>query len=183
MSLTSRLSFLYYFFVLFIPFASSLSITGATGGIVSGSRIRPFRQEINEFSNSGASWDLFILALQRFQNTSITDELSYFQVVGIHGFPTRPWDGVAGENVEQGFCMHNSVLFPVWHRPYLALYEVCFGTQWLTNANLRSKFCHTMQKLSRMTIHQIRRTHISRQLRLYEHHTGIGLYIRAYQTL
>jgi hypothetical protein len=46
--------------------------------------------------------------------------------VGIHGVPFEPWSGV--ESVEggnmSGYCMHSSVLFSTWHRPYLALFEV-----------------------------------------------------------
>ena len=41
--------------------------------------------------------------------------------------PYLAWDG-AGEDdpAEQtGYCTHGSVLFPTWHRPYVALYEVC----------------------------------------------------------
>ena len=26
-------------------------------------------------------------------------------------------------NANNGYCMHSSILFPTWHRPYLALYE------------------------------------------------------------
>lgn len=44
-------------------------------------------------------------------------------VVGIHGVPYRSWDDVAG-NQKLGYCTHASILFPSWHRPYLALFEV-----------------------------------------------------------
>lgn len=47
-------------------------------------------------------------------------------MAGIHGVPFGPWNGV--ESVpgasQSGYCTHNSILFPMWHRPYLALYEV-----------------------------------------------------------
>ena len=57
---------------------------------------------------------------------------------GIHGVPFIPWNGV--EPVEgannSGYCTHNSVLFPMWHRPYLALYEVGEGSRLLRVARL-----------------------------------------------
>ena len=47
-----------------------------------------------------------------------------FHAEGIHGYPNLPWDGVTGNGGGVGFCTHGSILFPVWHRPYLALFEV-----------------------------------------------------------
>lgn len=85
-----------HFHLLFVLFEGlihsvwSLSITGASGGLQSGTRQRPVRQEIHDFAQSGAAWDLFILALGRFQDASTTDVLSYFQVAAIHGYPARP---------------------------------------------------------------------------------------------
>lgn len=61
---------------------SAFQITGATDGIDATTGARPFRYEINEFAQHGPAWDLFILALQRFQSTNETDPLSYFQVAG-----------------------------------------------------------------------------------------------------
>ena len=59
--------------------------------------------------------------------SSVLNAISFFQIGGIHGLPYLAWDG-AGEDdpAEQaGYCTHGSVLFPTWHRPYVALYEVC----------------------------------------------------------
>ena len=48
---------------------------------------------------------------------------------GIHGRPFIAWDGVnpatpgAGDSAT-GYCTHGNTLFPTWHRPYLALFEV-----------------------------------------------------------
>lgn len=98
-------------------------------------------------------WDLFILALSMFQYVSQDDPTSWYQIagrfppsithpnrwshdvnvyhcgllcLGIHGVPYDSWNGVeaaAGAN-QSGYCPHSSVLFPTWHRPYLALFEV-----------------------------------------------------------
>jgi tyrosinase len=44
---------------------------------------------------------------------------------GIHGQPWIPFDGVqpTSGDADNGYCTHLSILFPTWHRPYLALYE------------------------------------------------------------
>lgn len=87
-------------------------------------------------------WTLFILGLARFMRMEIKDKLSYFQVAGIHGFPLQPWDGAdppvkagtePGSNPEDGYCAHNTIAFPTWHRPYLMLYEQCL---WLNMKDL-----------------------------------------------
>ncbi|OJT02364.1 Tyrosinase [Trametes pubescens] len=54
--------------------------------------------------------------------------LSFFQIAGIHGAPYIPYDGAGVQHVEPtpeflGYCSHASVLFPTWHRPYMALIE------------------------------------------------------------
>ncbi|KAK1238801.1 hypothetical protein MKX07_004377 [Trichoderma sp. CBMAI-0711] len=56
----------------------------------------PLRLEIRDVKADKYRWDLYILALSMFQSVSQDDPLSYYQV---------------------------AVLFPTWHRPYLALYE------------------------------------------------------------
>jgi Common central domain of tyrosinase len=47
--------------------------------------------------------------------------------IGIHGEPFISWDDVNGVDNPTfgGYCTHSSILFLTWHRPYLALYEVC----------------------------------------------------------
>lgn len=102
---------------------SVVVVTGITAGVDVTTRKRPFRYEINDLTQSGPAWSLFIQALQRVQDTPRDDPTSYYQIAGIHGYPVGVWDGVDGTGVPAGYCMHNSVLFPVWHRPYLALLE------------------------------------------------------------
>lgn len=114
-------------FILLVSQAVSFIVRGSNGGVDLFSRVRPFRREISEFSKSGAAWDLFVLSLQQFHNTALNDSLSFFQIASIHGYPAQPWDNVAGKG-PNGFCMHSSVLFPLWHRPYLALYEVRYSS-------------------------------------------------------
>ena len=99
--------------VLFAAAANSYAITGPTGGVNVNTGQRPFRQEISNFQKSGAAWDLYILAFQKFTQTDQAQQLSYYQVagvlepledmvsftdnaLGVHGRPYIPWDGVSG---------------------------------------------------------------------------------------
>ncbi|TVY55332.1 Polyphenol oxidase 1 [Lachnellula cervina] len=105
-------------------------ITGVNTGRDAQTGARPFRQNILDLQNDGPSWSLYIQALTAMQNADDNDPLSYFQVAGIHGRPYRPWNNFnqvqgagPGTSAFGGYCTHNSVLFPTWHRPYLALVE------------------------------------------------------------
>ncbi|KAI9840552.1 MAG: hypothetical protein M1837_001532 [Sclerophora amabilis] len=101
---------------------NALAVTGSTTGINAATGQRPFRKEFRTFQSSGAAFDLYILALQKLQDEPQGNQLSYYQLSGIHGRPYIPWDGVNGE-FGGGYCTHGSIIFPPWHRPYLALYE------------------------------------------------------------
>ncbi|CCF32684.1 hypothetical protein CH063_00848 [Colletotrichum higginsianum] len=85
----------------------------------------PIRQEIRQMKQNPFKWNLFILASSMLQYTDQKDELSWYQIAGIHGVPFVPWNGVPGipGGEDRGYCTHMSILFPSWHRPYLALYE------------------------------------------------------------
>ncbi|XHG02772.1 hypothetical protein AWENTII_006104 [Aspergillus wentii] len=97
------------------------------------------RQNIDQWSSNPDNEiqvHLFVMALYRFQRIDPWDKLSYFQVAGKRppetSSSTRPnvtWDETAadmkGESIKgKSYCTHNTILFPAWHRPYLALYEV-----------------------------------------------------------
>ncbi|GAB1310590.1 tyrosinase [Madurella fahalii] len=105
-------------------------IQGIKAGLGPGNRV-PIRREISEWTNSKDPVDqaqviLFLLALQRFQAVPPSSRDSYFQIAGIHGMPYRSWDepSVTTQEVQRkGYCVHANALFPLWHRPYLLLYE------------------------------------------------------------
>ncbi|KDN69085.1 hypothetical protein CSUB01_11800 [Colletotrichum sublineola] len=102
------------------------AITGLKTGIDSSSGQRPLRQNINDLQRSGAQWDLYILGLAAMQTQTTEDQmLSYFQISGIHGRPYIPWNGVDAVpgGSGGGYCPHGNVQFPMWHRPYVALFE------------------------------------------------------------
>ena len=110
-----------------IHYVSAVRITGSPAGVNTLTGERPVRQNINDLQSSGPAFDLYILALQQMEQQSQNSELSYYQVAGIHGLPYVEWDGVSGQN-QRGYCTHESILFPAWHRPYLALFEVRYIT-------------------------------------------------------
>ncbi|RSL78216.1 hypothetical protein CEP51_008394 [Fusarium floridanum] len=104
----------------------------------------PIRREINELFPSEdplirKQWTLFILGLEKFKKMPVDERESYFQVAGIHGYPETSWDGAPdppkdpvwdppdsrpdGANPYGGYCHHNTIAFPTWHRPYMLLYE------------------------------------------------------------
>ncbi|KZS89025.1 Di-copper centre-containing protein [Sistotremastrum niveocremeum HHB9708] len=107
-------------------------ITGIKEGLGPAPGQTPLRQEISAWSENPENVqqvNLFLLALRHFQDNDeipFTAKLSYFQIAGIHGFPLKPWDENTESKVpdlQDGYCTHNSVLFPTWHRPYLMLFE------------------------------------------------------------
>lgn len=105
----------------------------------------PLRYEITQFFEQmldtkddamRKQWTLFVKGLERFKSLPVNERLSYFQVAGVHGYPLQEWDGAdpprqtpvgktkPGENPFGGYCHHNTIAFPTWHRPYMLLYEV-----------------------------------------------------------
>lgn len=103
--------------------ASTIAIQGANG---IGDNALHTRLEINTLAGRPNQWALFILAMQQWQATSQSNVTGYYQVTGIHGVPRQNWDNVAqcsscGD--ADGYCPHDMVLFPSWHRVYLALFE------------------------------------------------------------
>lgn len=127
-------------------------IQGVQKGLGPGSQV-PIRRDFNEWSESQERRDqiqvvLFILALREFQATPPDSRDSYFQIAGgfkptmnfnpifalipnffpgIHGMPYKSWDEhglTVQETHRKGYCVHANSLFPIWHRPYLSLYEV-----------------------------------------------------------
>ena len=71
------------------------------------------------------------------QETPQSNPLSHFGVGGIHGLPFEQWQGSGGTTAvpgaSGGYCTHGTVIFPTWHRPYVALYEVRSTSRGLTH--------------------------------------------------
>ncbi|KAI9159091.1 Tyrosinase [Paramyrothecium foliicola] len=86
----------------------------------------PLRKNINALQAAGgAQWDLYIRALVDLYAQDPKNQLSYFQVAGIHGKPYVEWNGAGKRNSNGwlGYCPHGEKLFLTWHRPYVVLFE------------------------------------------------------------
>lgn len=84
------------------------------------------RLEIRQLRNNGDQWNLYLLGMERFMNKGKDDKLGYYQISGVHGRPFQSWNNFPTPLVNQaGFCPHAQTLFGSWHRPYLAIFEVC----------------------------------------------------------
>ncbi|KAK0709679.1 hypothetical protein B0T26DRAFT_805332 [Lasiosphaeria miniovina] len=103
-----------------------IPVVGVKTGIEVNTGKRPARQNINKlYARGGPQWDLYILALSALQAVDEADELSYFQIAGIHGLPYSAWNGVGQVQGAPfiGYCPHGELLFSTWHRPYVVLFE------------------------------------------------------------
>ncbi|KAH1293571.1 prephenate dehydrogenase (NADP(+)) [Aspergillus fumigatus] len=96
---------------------------------VDAGQIIPVRRDIDEWyedtsRQSRIQLSIFIWALREFQSIDYKDRLSYFQIAGIHHFPLITWDEEEPPVPNKpGYCVHNNVTFPTWHRPYMLLFE------------------------------------------------------------
>ncbi|KAK6351377.1 hypothetical protein TWF718_004538 [Orbilia javanica] len=85
------------------------------------------RRNFNDFAADADLLNLFLCGLEALQAMDQNTRESYFALAGIHGAPYRAWNGVTGSNPNTGYCPHASILFPTWHRPYLATIEQVLG--------------------------------------------------------
>ncbi|OCL11103.1 Di-copper centre-containing protein [Glonium stellatum] len=136
---------------------------GLTVGVVplDGS-VQP-RLEIDDFIQDSDLANLYLLALQELMQQDWKKPFSYFQIAGIHGRPWANWDNVdpsqihheskdfveegnklnQGPSPYSGYCSHSSILFPTWHRVYLAMLE---QSVFLTVTNIASRFPEPQKK-------------------------------------
>lgn len=102
---------------------------------VSQDRPLPVRREVNDWAKdpeNNVQLSLFIRALERMYHAPITDPKSFFQIASIHGYPGNLEWNFGGKPAFQNdkddpyyiYCVHNSPIFPSWHRPYMLLFEV-----------------------------------------------------------
>jgi tyrosinase len=87
------------------------------------------RLELRQLRNNEDQWNLYLLGMEKFMAKGKEDKLSYYAIAGVHGRPFVSWNNFPTPLVNQaGFCPHAQTLFGSWHRPYLAIYEVCRAT-------------------------------------------------------
>ncbi|KAK5746411.1 hypothetical protein LTR17_000791 [Elasticomyces elasticus] len=103
------------------------TIVTTTGA--SGTAIYPRLEVRQMFNTKPNQWTLLLLALQAFHAQPQSSATSYYQIAGIHGVPRQNWNDVGQCSTcsdADGYCTHDSVLFPGWHRAYMALFEQQF---------------------------------------------------------
>ncbi|KAI0322394.1 tyrosinase [Amylostereum chailletii] len=117
---------------------SRFVVKGASGGQTQGADA-PNRLEINDLVKIEDQFSLYIQALTQMFKDDQKDLISFFQIGGIHGLPYVQWDGSGGkepiEDAWGGYCTHGSMLFPTWHRPYVALFEQVLQQHAISIAN------------------------------------------------
>lgn len=87
-------------------------------------KIRLSITELQERWENGdkAPLELLMRAWKRMKDRDHSDPMSFFALGGLHGEPFRG-EGATNPAWWGGYCQHGTVLFPVWHRAYLANLE------------------------------------------------------------
>ncbi|KAJ3401510.1 hypothetical protein HDU80_005954 [Chytriomyces hyalinus] len=84
------------------------------------------RQEVHDFFDPKniRAYSLFLQAFHHIKTLPETDPRSFAAIATIHGAPISwPYDNYPGPKGDRGYCKHVDPLFPLWHRPYIALIE------------------------------------------------------------
>jgi tyrosinase len=83
-------------------------------------RVRRSLRELEDQYARGekAPLENLMLAWKGIKELPVTDPNSLFSIGGFHGEPFRD-QGATDGNYWGGYCNHNNVLFPTWHRVYL----------------------------------------------------------------
>ena len=95
-------------------------VTGPGGNVQPRLEIRQMKDNFPE------QYDLLILAMEQWKKGGENVDTSYYGVSSIHGVPRQDWNGVSQCPTcggSDGYCPHDSILFPGWHRAYVALFE------------------------------------------------------------
>lgn len=102
---------------------------GAGDGLVPGITVPensaiPQRRELRVMMKDATSLNIYLIALERMQQASTDQLLSFYSISAIHG-TNLAWNNDTGGAFPDGsgYCYHAHRLFPTWHRPYLSLYE------------------------------------------------------------
>ncbi|KAM7189411.1 hypothetical protein V8F20_010141 [Naviculisporaceae sp. PSN 640] len=113
------------------------------------------------------TFNLFLQALDDMQNDKPESIVGYFQLAGIHGYPSGVWDNngraVSSKTWDDnpkgfdpnrfgGYCAHGVLTFGPWHRPYLALLEQTLYRRMVNIANkytdsaVKARYLNAAQK-------------------------------------
>ncbi|KAM3503244.1 hypothetical protein MY10362_004325 [Beauveria mimosiformis] len=86
----------------------------------------PLRRSITELAaEDGPQWHLYLQALRAMYDRDSKDPESFFQIAGIHGRPFTEYNNAGKMNTNgwRGYSTHGEILFIIWHRPFVALFE------------------------------------------------------------
>ncbi|PCH38806.1 Di-copper centre-containing protein [Wolfiporia cocos MD-104 SS10] len=91
-------------------------------------QLSPARLEFRDLVKDKKQFSLYVQALERMMKEPYENDYSHVSIGGIHGLPYNRWGDSGPVEFEDGdafggYCTHGSMLFPTWHRPYVALYE------------------------------------------------------------
>ncbi|KAI8822796.1 hypothetical protein BJ741DRAFT_715249 [Chytriomyces cf. hyalinus JEL632] len=109
-----------------------MSAIGTDGQINAPKLIHPptvySRQEVHDFfaPENIEAYSLFLQAFDYMKTLPETDPRSFAAIASIHGSPAGMiYDNFPGPKGDEniGYCKHADPLFPLWHRPYIALIE------------------------------------------------------------
>ncbi|XXH02875.1 hypothetical protein Hte_009263 [Hypoxylon texense] len=116
--------------------------------------VEAWYEEVKTSHKTGLELSLFIRAMKNFQLLPPEDQLSYYRIAGIHGYPYNvswnmgkepiPLDDKDIDNkVKNGqggyYCEHSTYLFPTWHRAYMMLFERRISDLMMEEAATRAK--------------------------------------------
>lgn len=102
--------------------ADVIITTGATGGV------EP-RLEISNLATRDDQWALYIKAMSKWMQAGEDDTSGYYDIASIHGVPFEDWNGATQCDTCSdtiGYGTHDMVIFPTWHRTYVAHFEQNF---------------------------------------------------------
>ena len=88
-------------------------------------RVRPSLHYLQHLYDSGenrSSLENLIRAFRGIQELPPDDPNSFFHIAGFHGLPYRG-PGTTDPDWWGGYCWHDTILFPTWHRIYLFHFE------------------------------------------------------------
>ena len=150
-----------------------LSSIALFAGAILGSAVFP-RRNVNDIMNNPVyvrQRDLLTLSLKAILEMNASDPLSFHMIASIHGAGAHPYRGAenntspfnnstAAKNGDRwmGYCEHNDVLFPTWHRPYVLLLEKSITStaskiaQLYPSGPTRSAYVKAAQELRRGSI-------------------------------
>ncbi|KAH7396791.1 hypothetical protein DE146DRAFT_763956 [Phaeosphaeria sp. MPI-PUGE-AT-0046c] len=109
-----------------IPDNSFFSVVG-----VQGCGVQP-RLELRDLEKDTELWNMFLMAMVRFQAMDQNQKISYYQIAGIHGVPFKSWDDVQGQENQQKMGYSVACSAAGIDRTLLSLSKSCTIVLWIS---------------------------------------------------